>query len=207
VKDRGRLEVRSALFQGEGGRRLSPEHRNPNRLVNPLSSQKELVGSSEARDKFRSVDAPPTSPAKDFFEKKKRLRRLRYRRNVKFVNLTVTLSFGGLLFLVAFEKDYVSPTNHAQLLVAVSWFLMLLSALFGLAWQQVWVDMPIRRIDAAYSEYERTGQLVEIPDSGESPQRKYFQAHLILFFLSVGCLGAYKAYNWAWLWYGGYFRR
>lgn len=109
---------------------------------------------------------------------------------------TLGLSFGGLVFLLAFEKDY-APTNEPYyLLVYLGWLVMSLSALAGVYSLVLWAERPSRRrsearFESVVHEGERV-QAIVIPKEVSRREEWTFRVHIYSFVVSVIFLTAYK---------------
>jgi hypothetical protein len=126
------------------------------------------------------------------------LRGEHFKRYVEFLRTTVSLAFGGFMFLLAFEKDFVTAQSHGRCLVQLAWFLLLASALSGLYSQFAWVIAPARRLSAAYKQLQGHPELPEsitIPAAVPPAEKWLYAIHLSSFVLSLLLLCAYKALN------------
>ena len=120
-------------------------------------------------------------------------------RYLAFSKLSLSLAFGGLMFLLVVEKDYTAPPRHHLALVQWAWFLMLGSCLAGYALQVCLAAAPSHRIRGARLVLPPAGSgqapRVTIPGKLSIWERVWFHAHVALFLSSVAFLGAFKAMN------------
>lgn len=120
----------------------------------------------------------------------------------KFLKITLSLSFGGILFLLGFEKDFVLPDTVGKNLIYAAWWLLCLSAFSGLLSLWEWAIHPIRRVKDTdtqlkalpEAELEKRG---EIHVSGKTSKisKFSFRLHLLGFTLGTVCLILFKALN------------
>ena len=113
-----------------------------------------------------------------------------------FTRLLLPLAFGGLMFLLAFEKDYATPERSHRWLVQAAWFSMLISSLSGVGLQAALVWNPIRRLAGARKEsHPEHGTVIRIPGDISLFERIWFWLHIASFVLAVIALGVYKGLN------------
>lgn len=109
---------------------------------------------------------------------------------------TLGLSFGGLVFLLAFEKDYAPKEEPHYWLVYLGWMVMSLSALSGVYSLVLWAERPIRRLSEARIEsvvHEgKQVQAIVIPTEVSRREEWTFRIHVYAFVVSVILLTAYK---------------
>ena len=111
-----------------------------------------------------------------------------------FTRLLLPLAFGGLMFLLAFEKDYAPAGSTHRWLVQAAWFLMLASSLTGVALQAALVWSPIHRLEGARIEADpEHGRVIRISGEISMLERVWFWSHLSTFVAAVIALGIYKA--------------
>jgi hypothetical protein len=121
------------------------------------------------------------------------------RRYADFLKVSTGLAFGAILFLMAFRKDYVSTASHHTWLVHAAWHMSAASALAGFALLSVWVDVPVRRLEAARIEQsprDSSQFVVRVPGAVPRWQVSLWIAHEAGFFLTILCLWAFKILNW-----------
>ena len=126
------------------------------------------------------------------------LREEHVRRYIDFTKFTLTLALGGLMFLLAFEKDYAAPSRAHIWLVHVSWFAMLGSVLAGLALQAQIVWDPIGRLESARIEFPEGPEgkpVIRVLGSVSVFERIWFWAHFGLFLAAVAGLAIFKGLN------------
>ena len=112
------------------------------------------------------------------------------------VRLLSSLAFGGLMFLLAFQKDYSPPEHSYRWLVQMAWFSMLVSALSGVALQSAIVCSPIRRLEGASISKDQEGRsVIRISGAISKSERLWFWLHVSTFLAAIGALGIYKAVN------------
>ena len=113
-----------------------------------------------------------------------------------FTRLLFPLSFGGLMFLLAFEKDYAPAESSARWLVQAAWFLMLASSLTGVGLQAALVWSPIHRLEGARIVADpEHGMAIHISGEISMLERVWFWSHLTTFASAVVALGVYKGMN------------
>jgi hypothetical protein len=106
------------------------------------------------------------------------------------------LAFGGLMFLLVFEKDYVTPERTHCWLVQIAWFLMLVSALTGIALQAALVWNPIRRLEGAHIEpHPEHGRIIHISGKISIFERVWFWLHVATFIAGMVALAIFKGMN------------
>lgn len=126
----------------------------------------------------------------------RKLRQEHAERYESFTRLLLPLAFGGLMFLLAFEKDYATPERTHRWVVQAAWFLMLVSSLGGVALQAVLVWNPIRRLARARKEpHPEHGSVIHIPGDISLLERVWFWLHVGTFVAAVIALGIYKGLN------------
>ena len=131
-----------------------------------------------------------------FKDVERNLRREHAERYEAFTRLLLPLAFGGLMFLLAFEKDYATPDKTYRWLVQAAWFLMLISSLSGVGLQAALVWNPIRRLAGAHKEsHPEHGSVIHIPGDISLFERVWFWLHTGSFVAAVVALGAYKGLN------------
>ena len=123
-------------------------------------------------------------------------------RYIQFLKTTLSLSFGALLFLLAFEKDFVKEENELNLLVFVAWWLFAVSALSGFLSFFEWTAQPFRKAQAAPSPTEEMIQQNEENQTTVHIRAKTllrdeiaFRLHLVCFALASLFLILYKSLN------------
>jgi hypothetical protein len=131
-----------------------------------------------------------------FKDVERNMRREHAERYEAFTRLLLPLAFGGLMFLLAFEKDYATPDKTHRWLVQAAWFLMLVSSLSGVGLQAALVWNPIRRLAGARKEsHPEYGTVIHIPGDISLFERVWFWLHTGSFVAAVVALGAYKGLN------------
>jgi hypothetical protein len=131
-----------------------------------------------------------------FKDVERNMRREHAERYEAFTRLLLPLAFGGLMFLLAFEKDYATPERSYLWLVHAAWFLMLISSLSGVALQACLVWNPIRRLAGARKEsHPEYGSVIHIGGEISLFERVWFWLHLGSFVAAVVALGVYKGLN------------
>jgi hypothetical protein len=135
--------------------------------------------------------------AMPFPEAVRLLREEAFRRYVEFLRLTVSLSFGGFMFMLAFEKDYLTPSSHWPALVHAAWFLLLASSLGGFFVLAAWTYSPARRLKEAYKRLEahRPGEEITVPGEMRAIEQWLYWLHLSAFVGAMLSLGVYKMVN------------
>ena len=138
----------------------------------------------------------PMSDQMQFHEAEHKLRSEHTKRYDAFILLSLSLSFGGLMFLLAFQKDCVTPKSTAAWLVDTAWFLMSLSSLTAIGLQIVRVINPIRRLENARMEsHPEHGKIIYICGKPSTSEIILFWLHMATLLAGIVVLSIYKALN------------
>ena len=120
----------------------------------------------------------------------------------QFLKITLSLSFGGILFLLGFEKDFVLPESEGKNLIYAAWWFLSLSAFSGLLSLWDWATHPIRRVKDTDTQLKalpanESEKGIEIHVSGKTSKISEisFRLHLFGFVLGTVCLILFKALN------------
>jgi hypothetical protein len=137
-----------------------------------------------------------------FSQTQDKLRSAHYQRFVEYMRLTISLSFGGLMFLLAFEKDYSGPTSRGRWMVFASWLLMWLSSMTGLGLMFIWVRRPLQRLDdtwALAAQQRSSGTPsgpIPVPKASPWFYNALYRIHLLCLIAAMTMLAVFKAINW-----------
>jgi hypothetical protein len=123
-------------------------------------------------------------------------------RYVMFLKITLSLSFGGVLFLLGFEKDFVLPESEAKFLIYAAWWFLCLSAFSGLLSLWEWATHPIRRVKdtdtqlkALPANESETTTGIHVSGKTSKISEISFRLHLLGFVFGTVCLISFKALN------------
>lgn len=124
-------------------------------------------------------------------------------RYVELLKTTLSLSFGGVLFLIGFEKDFVQPESKGSILVYMATVLLALSAILALASLWEWIKKPILQAQEAErqlndlsesGELQENHQIVVENDVSVFEKVSYF-GHWFTFFLAILLVIIFRAIN------------
>jgi hypothetical protein len=132
-----------------------------------------------------------------FHDAKEALQKDAVARYGDLLKTTVSLAFGGLVFLLAFEKDYAAPDKPFYWLVYAAWMVMSLSSLAGLYSLILWAERPSRRLSEARIESVQVSggaqPAIVIPKDVSRREEWTFRIHVWSFVGSIILLIAFKA--------------
>lgn len=121
-------------------------------------------------------------------------------RYIHLTNLLLSLSFGGLIFMLTFEQTFLTAHSQGRWLIHLAWFLMAGSALLGLCLQHKLCMNPLLRRAKAESQVAAmpASQRESKPTIGEIPtglDNFLFWSQSASFYLAILTLIAFKALN------------
>jgi hypothetical protein len=89
-----------------------------------------------------------------FNEMKDRFTQEAFDRYVHLTNLLLSLSFGGLVFMLSFDSTFLTEDSKVPWLIHTAWYLLVLASLTGLGLQVKLCANPLLRLAKAQSQVE-----------------------------------------------------